>query len=136
MADRTEQPHTAAALVLVGLILAGLAAGVAATWVNDGDGTCGAIYRPNLARVGCSWKLMPAGVVSAVLVGGAVLVWDAARRTDRRPGRGTAVVVAIGVVAVCGFFGIRSFVDPRARAGQDPGARPPATAPPPMRPPQ
>ena len=125
-----------AALILAGLILAALAAGISSIWINDGDGTCGAIYRPNLARVGCSWKLMPAGVVCAVLLRGAVLAWDAARRADHRPGRSSAVAVAIGVVVVCGFFGIRSIIDSRPRTGQDPGAPPPATAPPPMPPPR
>ncbi len=79
MAGRSEQPHNVAALVLAGLILVALAAAISSTWVDDGDGTCRALYDPNLTRGGCARKLMPAAFTAAVLVGAAVLVWDSAR---------------------------------------------------------
>ena len=88
MAGRPEQPHNVAALVLSGVILVALAAAISSTWVHDGDGTCRALYNPNLARGGCARKLMPTALTAAVLVGAAVLLWDTARRAARRPSRG------------------------------------------------
>lgn len=69
-----------AALTLLGLILAAIAAGIGGTWIDDGDVTCGALYRPNLSRIGCTRKLMPAGLATALLIGGALLASTARRR--------------------------------------------------------
>ena len=136
MAGRSEQPHVVAALVLAGIILMALAAAISSTWVDDGDGTCRALYDPNLARGGCARKLMPAALTAAVLVGAAVLVWDSARRAARRPSRGAALGVAVGVLTVCGVFRVRIVEDRRDVARQIPGTAPvPAlTAPPPTAP--
>ena len=136
MAGRPEQPHNVAALVLSGIILVALAAAISSTWVDDGDGTCRALYDPNLARGGCARKLMPAALTAAVLVGAAVLVWDSARRAARWPSRGAALVVAVGVLAVCGVLGVRIVEDRLDVARQPPGTAPvpSITAPPPSAP--
>ena len=118
------------ALILLGLILAAIGAGISATWIDDGDGTCGALYRPNLSRIGCTRKLMPAGVATGVLVAGALLAWDAARRTSHKPSRGTTICVAISLVAVFALMVVRSGTDRGGEAGHAPGAAPtPTTAP-------
>jgi len=124
MAGRPEQPHNVAALVLFGMILLALAVLISSTWVADGDGTCRALYDPNFTRGGCARKLMPAALTATVLVGAAVLVWDAARRAARRPSRGAALVVAVGVLVVCGVFGARIIADRRELARPPPGAAP------------
>jgi hypothetical protein len=136
MAAPPEQPQNVAALVLSGTILVALAAAISSSWVDDGDGTCRALYNPNLARRGCSRKLMPTALTAAVLIGAAVLLWDAARRAARRPSRGAALMVAGGVLVICGVFGARIVVDRLDVARQSPGTAPvPApTAPPPTAP--
>jgi hypothetical protein len=129
----TTAHHNGAALILAGVVLAVFAMGVGATWIDDGDGSCGAIYKPNLARMGCARKLLPAGVTSAVLAGGAILAGDAARRTAHRPARSAWVAVGAGLVAVVALFGVLMGMD---RHGDPEGGRPsppatsaPATAP-------
>lgn len=136
MAGRPEQPHNVAALVLSGVVLVALAAAISSTWVHDGDGTCRALYNPNLARGGCARKLMPTALTAAILVGAAVLLWDTARRAARRPSRGAALMVAVGVLVICGVFGARIVGDRLDVARQSPGTAPvPAlTAPPPTAP--
>ena len=136
MAGRPEQPHNVAALVLSGVILVALAAAISSTWVHDGDGTCRALYNPNLARGGCARKLRPTALTAAVLVGAAVLLWDTARRAARRPSRGAALMVAAGVLVICGVFGAQIVGDRLDVARQSPGTAPvPApTAPPPTAP--
>src|SRR5437660_1649650 len=93
------RPSGSVLAVGAALVLAAVAVGVGATWISDGDGTCGAIYKPNLARIGCARKLLPAGAISAVLAGGATLAADAARRAARRPSRAALVAVGAGIVA-------------------------------------
>jgi hypothetical protein len=125
-----------AALVILGLILAGIAAGIGGTWIDDGDGTCGALYKPNLSRVGCSSKLMPAALAAGVSVGGALLAWDVARRPNHRPSRGATIFVAISLVTVFALLAVRSGRDGGAASVHDPGVppapttRPQAQAPP------
>lgn len=92
--SRPEVPYNRAALVLLGIVFLALAAGISSTWVDDGDGTCRALYRPNLGRVGCARKLAPAAFVSAALLGAGALSWDAARRRTR-PSAGEIVGVVI-----------------------------------------
>lgn len=121
---RPDQPHNVAALVMSGLILVALAVAISSTWIDDGDGTCRALYDPNLARGGCARKLMPAALTAAVLVGAAILVWDSARRAGRKPSRGAALIVAVGLIALCAQFGSRVVVDRWDRADQRPGAAP------------
>ena len=125
----TAVHHNGAVLVLAGAILAVLAVGVGATWVDDGDGTCGAIYQPNLARVGCARKLLPPAVTSAVLAGGAVLAGDAARRSTHRPARFAWVAVGAGTVAVIALFGVLIGLDRQGETGGG-GPSPPPTGPP------
>ncbi len=127
-----DVPHNRAALVLVGIMLLALAAGISSTWIADGDGTCGALYRPNLERTGCARRLAPAAFVSAALLGGAVLSWDAARRLER-PSRVAIVGVAIGMTAVAVVLLLMAAVDRREAGGQAPrppsAPLPPASAP-------
>jgi hypothetical protein len=133
VADRRQEPHNVAALILSGLVLAAFAVGLSATWIADGDGTCGALYKPNLARRGCSGKLLPAGVTSAALAGAAILAGDAARRAARRPSRAASVAVGIGVVAVLALFtlliGLGRHGDPEGGRPSPPATSAPATAP-------
>ena len=90
---------------------------------------------PHLARLGCTRKLMPAGVVSAVLIAGAVVAWDAASGCGHRPGPGALATVALGVVGECGFLAVALAMDHRTRAGE-PGTPPPVSAPPAIRAPR
>jgi hypothetical protein len=130
VAEQTDGSHVVAALILLGLILAAIAAGIGATWIDDGDGTCGALYKPNLSRMGCTRKLLPAGLVAGVLGGGAVLAWDAARRKSHRPSRGAVICVAISLVTVCALMVVRSATERAGVGGHAPGAAPtPTTAP-------
>ena len=124
-----DRAHNVAALVLGGLLLAAIAVGLGSTWIDDGDGTCGAVYRPNVARVGCSGKLMGIAVSTAVLAGCALLTWDAALRTRRRPGPATVLVVGVLVLVVFGLFGVKAAAD-RRRIGDDRRGVPASTAPP------
>ena len=119
-----------ATLVLLGLILAGIAAGIGGTWIDDGDGTCGALYKPNLSRIGCTSKLMPAALAAGVLVGGALLAWDAARHPHHRPSRGATIFVAISLVTVFALLVVRSGTDGGAASVHDPGVLPAPTTPP------
>lgn len=118
-----------AALVILGLILAGIAAGMGGTWIDDGDGTCGALYKPNLPRVGCTTELMPAALAAGVSLGGALLAWDAARRPDRRPSRGATIFVAISLVTVFALLAVMSGTDGGAASVHDPGVPPGPTTP-------
>lgn len=93
-------PRNRLGLALLGLILIAVAGGVSATWVHDGDGTCRAVYKPNLERTGCARKLAPLALVSAVLLAGAVVSWDAAARRSHGPAPVTVAGVTTGVVAV------------------------------------
>jgi len=130
VAERTDRSHGVATLILLGVILAAIAAGIGGTWIDDGDGTCGALYRPNLSRIGCTRKLMPAGMATSVLAGSALLAWDAARRTSHKPSRGATICVAISLVTVFALMVERSGTDRGAATGSGPGAAPtPTTAP-------
>ncbi len=127
--SRSEVPHNRAALVLLGVILVAIAAGIGSTWVDDGDGTCRALYRPNLERTGCARKLAPAAFVSAALLGGAVLSWDVARRRTR-PSGGVLVGSAIGITVVAVVLLVVAGLDRRDAGGRSPAATaPPAPAP-------
>jgi hypothetical protein len=79
---------------------------------------------------------MPTALTAAVLVGAAVLLWDTARRGARRPSRGAVLMVAVGVLVICGVFGARIVGDRLDVARQSPGTAPvpPLTAPPPTAP--
>lgn len=93
-------PHNRLGLALLGLFLITVAGGVSATWVHDGDGTCRAMYKPNLERTGCARKLAPLTFVSAVLLAGAVVSWDAAARRSHGPAAVTVAGATTGVVAI------------------------------------
>jgi hypothetical protein len=43
MAERTVRSHNVADLILTAAVLAAVAEGIATTWVDDGEGTCGAL---------------------------------------------------------------------------------------------
>ncbi len=127
-----DVPHNRAALVLGGVMLLALAAGIGSTWIADGDGTCRALYRPNLERTGCARKLAPAALTSAALLGGAVLSWDAARRLGR-PTRVVVVAAALGVTAVAVALLLMIAFDRPGAGGPLPGT-PVATVPPALAP--
>lgn len=112
-------------------MLAAIAVGIATTWIDDGDGTCGALYKPNFARLGCSRKLMAAGVVAGSLAGGAVLAWDAARRKSHVPGRVAVLGVTLGIVAAFVLFVVKGGDDRRSDVSHDPAVTTAPTAPPP-----
>ena len=126
--SRPEVPHNRAALVLLGIVFVALAAGIGSTWVDDGDGTCRALYRPNLGRVGCARKLAPAAFVSAALLGAGALSWDAARRRTR-PAASVIVGVVVGIAAVAVVLLVMVGLDRPGSGGLPPGP-PTATLPP------
>lgn len=57
------------------LLLVGAAGWIGATWIDVGDSTCGAVYRPDLwwGREGCDvrmgWRALDTAALAAVAVG-------------------------------------------------------------------
>jgi hypothetical protein len=132
---RIEPARSRAALAVLGCLFLALAAGIGSTWVDDGDGTCGAVYTPNLERMGCARKLAPMVFASALGVGGAVIAWDAARHRGGRPRAGAVLSVTIGLVAVCIFLVANGALNGLGRADRGPRPSAPPTTGPPVAPP-
>jgi len=76
-----------AAFAVLALLLVVPAFMLTTTWVDYGDGTCGAVYRPDLSRDGClgriAWRAVGA-LAFATLAGASVIYgWRAAGRGGR-----------------------------------------------------
>lgn len=122
------------ALAMLAIILMALAAWTASVWVHDGDGTCGAVYSPNLDRGGCARMLAPRTLSAAVLAGGAVLSASAAMRREPRLTVAPAAGVAVLLLGAGAFLLLAGALDRPPHQATDAPPTPMATFPPPAAP--